>query len=56
MNRILCERESDVVEALRRDSFSDELRGHVRSCSICTETQVVAQMLLQTASLLRVRA
>jgi hypothetical protein len=53
MNRILCKRESDVVEALRRDSFSDELRGHVRSCSICAETQVVAQM-LQTASRLHV--
>jgi hypothetical protein len=54
MNRILCERESDVVEALRRDSFSDELRGHVRSCSICTETQAVAQMMLQAASRLHV--
>jgi hypothetical protein len=55
MNRILCKRESDVVEALRRDSFSDELRGHVRSCSICAETQVVAQMMLQTASRLHVQ-
>ncbi len=53
MNRMRCERESDVVEALRRDSFSDELRGHVRSCSICVETQAVAQM-LQTASRLQV--
>jgi hypothetical protein len=53
MNRMWCERESDVVEALRRDSFSDELRGHVRSCSICAETQAVAQM-LQTASRLHV--
>jgi hypothetical protein len=53
MNRILCKRESDVVEALRRDSFSDELRGHVRNCSICAETQAVAQM-LQTASRLHV--
>jgi hypothetical protein len=53
MNRILCKRESDVVEALRRDSFSDELRGHVRSCSICAETQAVAQM-LQTASRMHV--
>ena len=53
MNRILCKRESDVVEALRRDSFSDELRGHVRSCAICAETQAVAQM-LQTASRLHV--
>jgi hypothetical protein len=53
MNRIWCERESDVAEAVRRGSFSDELRGHVRSCSICAETQSVAQM-LHTASLLRV--
>jgi hypothetical protein len=53
MNRTWCERESDVVEALRRGFFSDELRGHVRSCSICAETQPVAKMLLQTASILR---
>jgi hypothetical protein len=54
MKRILCERESDVVQALRVDSFSDELRGHVGSCSICAETQAVAQMMLQTASRLHV--
>jgi len=54
MNRIWCEWESDVVEALRRGLFSDELRGHVRSCAVCAETEPVAQMLLQAASLLRV--
>jgi hypothetical protein len=54
MNRTRCERESEVVEAVRRDYFSDELRGHVRSCSICAETQPVAQMLMQSASLLSV--
>jgi hypothetical protein len=54
MNRTWCERESDVVEALRRGLFSDELRGHVRSCAVCAEAEPVAQMLLQAASLLRV--
>jgi hypothetical protein len=53
MNRSWCERECDVVEALRRGVFSDELRHHVGSCAICAETQPVAQMLLQTASRLR---
>jgi hypothetical protein len=53
MNRTWCERESDVVEALRKWSFSEELRGHVRSCAICAETLPVAQMLLLTASTLR---
>jgi hypothetical protein len=53
MNRSWCERESNVVEALRRDAFSDELRDHVGSCTICAETQRVAQVLLQTASRLR---
>jgi hypothetical protein len=53
MKRTWCERESDVVEALRRGFFSDELRSHVRSCSVCAETQPVAQMLLQTASIVR---
>jgi hypothetical protein len=54
MSRRWCERESDVVEALRRGCFSDELRGHVGSCAICAETGPVARMLLQSASLLSV--
>ena len=54
MNRAWCERESDVVEALRRGCLSDELRGHIGSCSICAETQPVTQMLLQAASLMGV--
>jgi hypothetical protein len=53
MNRNGCEREFEVVEALRKWSFSEELRGHVRSCAICAETLPVAQMLLLTASALR---
>jgi hypothetical protein len=52
MSRRWCERESDVVEAVRRGCFSDELRGHVGSCAVCAETRPVAQMLLQSASLL----
>ena len=52
MNRTWCERESDVVEALRSGSISDELREHVWSCAICAEAQPVAKMLLQTASVL----
>jgi hypothetical protein len=52
MNRTWCEREPDVVEAVRRGCFSDELRGHVGSCAICAETGPVAQMLLRGASLL----
>ncbi len=53
MNRTWCERESDVMEALRSGTFSDELREHVGSCAICAEAQPVAKMLLQTASVLR---
>jgi hypothetical protein len=53
MNRIWCERELDVVEALRKGHFSDELRGHVGSCTICAETQPVAEVLLKTASRLQ---
>jgi len=54
MNRSSCQRECDVVEALRGGSFPDELRSHVGSCAICAETQPVAQMLLQAASVVRV--
>jgi hypothetical protein len=52
MKRTWCERESDVVEALRSGSFSDELREHVGGCAMCAEAEPVAKMLLQAASVL----
>lgn len=49
MNRSGCERESDVVQALRRGLLSSELREHVLSCAICAETKAVAGVMLRTA-------
>jgi hypothetical protein len=54
MNRRWCERESDVVRSLRTGSLSAELRDHLLSCVVCAEARDAAQVMLQTASLLRV--
>ncbi len=54
MTRTWCKRESDAVQALRTGVFSAELREHVLSCVVCTEARGAAEMMLQTASLLRV--
>src|SRR5882757_5605336 len=54
MNRIWCEREADVVRSLRTGLLSAELRDHVLSCVVCAEARSAAQVMLQTASLLRI--
>jgi hypothetical protein len=54
MNRLWCEREGDVVRCLRMGSLSPEMRDHVLSCAVCAEAQGAAQVMLQTAALLRV--
>lgn len=51
MNRTGCERESSVIRELRMNALSPELVEHVRSCADCSETQAVAQVMLQVASL-----
>ena len=48
-----CERESEVVRALRAGGLSFELRDHVLKCTICVETQTAAGLMLEAASLLR---
>jgi hypothetical protein len=53
-NRRWCEREADVVRSLRMGSLSSELHEHVLSCVVCAETRSAAEVMLQTASLLRV--
>ena len=47
MNRMWCERELDVVRALRMGSPSAELRDHVLSCAVCAEAQDAAQVMFQ---------
>jgi hypothetical protein len=54
MNRIWCEREAEVVRSLRTGSLSADLRDHVLSCVVCAEARRAAEVMLQTASLLRV--
>lgn len=53
-NRRWCEREADVVRSLRAGSLPVELREHVLSCVVCAEARSAAEVMLQTASLLRV--
>jgi hypothetical protein len=53
-NRRWCEREADVVRSLRMGSLSSELHEHVLSCVVCAETRSAAEVMLQTASVLRV--
>lgn len=50
MNR--CERESEVVAALRAGSWTDALSSHVSSCASCAETERVARALLESAAAL----
>ena len=53
-NRCWCEREADVVRSLRAGSLPVELRDHILSCVVCAEARSAAEVMLQTASLLRV--
>jgi hypothetical protein len=56
MNRNRCEREIEVVDALRSGVWNAELSGHVGSCAVCAETKRVAGSLLQYASVLKVES
>ena len=42
-----CTRESDVIAALLNDALSNDLRGHVRVCEVCSEVMQVTHALLQ---------
>lgn len=53
MKRIRCERETEVVGALRARSWTAELGGHVRDCALCAETRLVTKRLLESAERLR---
>lgn len=43
MNRVYCERESEILEALRRGEVGPELATHAASCAICTDTLAVSE-------------
>jgi hypothetical protein len=39
-----CQRETEVVLALRADDFTDELRAHIAGCESCGEALAVASV------------
>lgn len=43
MNRIYCEREMEILEALRRGALDPELAKHVANCDICADTLAVSE-------------
>jgi hypothetical protein len=45
-----CERESEVVAALRSGATEAELNSHIACCAACTETRKVAALMLQHAA------
>jgi hypothetical protein len=45
MNRIYCEKEKEIVEALRCGTLNAELEEHASGCAICSDTAAVSQFL-----------
>ncbi len=41
---MICQRETEVVMALRTDDFTDELRAHIAGCESCSEALAVASV------------
>jgi len=48
MSGFYCEKEMEIVEALRGDALNVELARHASSCAICADTLAVSEF-LQTA-------
>ena len=45
MNRVYCEREMEILEALGRGPLDPELVKHAASCDICADTMAVSEFL-----------
>jgi hypothetical protein len=45
MNREYCEREKELIQALRRGSLGAELERHAGSCPICADAVLVSRFL-----------
>jgi hypothetical protein len=43
MNRVYCEKESEILEALRRGEVGPDLATHVATCAICADTLAVSE-------------
>lgn len=46
MKRFHCDKETEIIEALRGGSFDAELVNHAAGCAICADTLAVSQCLL----------
>lgn len=45
MNRLYCEKETEILEALRRGGLGPELAKHAASCDICADMLAVSEFL-----------
>ena len=45
MNQSYCEKEKEIIEALRCGTLSAELEKHASSCAICSDTVTVSEFL-----------
>lgn len=50
MNKFYCEREGEILQALRGGALAAELEKHVATCAICADTLAVSQFLQADAS------
>jgi len=46
MNRFSCEKQTEIIESLRRGAWDADLAKHVATCAICADTVAVSQFLL----------
>ena len=51
MSEHSCEKDQEVVAALRSDSWSLELQEHARQCPVCSQIILVAEFLREEANL-----
>jgi hypothetical protein len=47
-----CEREQQVIHATRNGLWTSSLRAHLRECALCTETELIAASLKESAATL----
>jgi len=45
MKRIYCEKEKEIIDALRCGSLDTELKNHANGCAICSDTAAVSELL-----------
>jgi hypothetical protein len=45
MNRVYCEKETEILEALRRGALHPEHAKHAATCAVCADTLAVSEFL-----------